>query len=192
MNRFRTNLTPILYDNSTYPTTAHSQLDKHLIPNPSAHRGMKRLESPTILRLRVEDKFTLVVPHIGKNSNDIPNRQRSDIMDRFKQILTLGITSSNTNERDQQYLDILGQRTIRMQSHSYYGFKLKITSYLECSKLKTTGLPKAHINAILDVRTGVGIYVNLIRYESCGTIHLKLMSLPYLEVFSSAIRLRLL
>ena len=45
------------------------------------------------------------------------------------------------------------------------------------------GLPKAQIDAILDACTGVGIYADLIGYGSCGTIHLKLLSLPYLEVF---------
>jgi len=162
MNIICTNLTPIPYDNSTPPTTAYSRLDEHLVPISSAHPGMKRLKLPAILRLRVGDEFTLVVPHIGKNSNDSQNHQRPDIMDRFKQILTLGITSSNANERDQQHLDLLKHRIIRREGRIYYEFNLKITSYPERSKLEATGLPKAQIDPILDACMGAGMYVNVI------------------------------
>ena len=181
-NRIRADLSPIPYNNDT-PINTASRLDERLVPISSAHRGMKRLKSAAILRLRVGDDFTLVVPQFDNKKNDIPNCQRSDIMEILKGILMQGITSSNAIERDQQYSDLLKHRIIRREGRSYYEFNLTIVSYPERNKLETAGLPKAQIDSLLDARTGVGIYANLIGYGSRNTIHLKLLSIPYIEVF---------
>ena len=77
-NRIRADLSPIPYNNDT-PINTASRLDERLVPISSAHRGMKRLKSAAILRLRVGDDFTLVVPQFDNKKNDIPNCQRSDI-----------------------------------------------------------------------------------------------------------------
>lgn len=103
------NPSPISYHNDASPSKDCCQLEQRFVPILSTHCGIKRLELPTILRLRVDDEFMLVVPRVTKNLKDIPNRQWMDVMDRFKRIMMHGIISSDPNECEEQCSDLLGK-----------------------------------------------------------------------------------
>ena len=63
---------------------ATPRLDECLVPLTAANRGMERLRSKDILRLRVGDQLTLVFPPTHPSNDDVTNKQRSDLLSRFK------------------------------------------------------------------------------------------------------------
>ena len=77
----------------------------------------------------------------------------------------------------------LKQRSIVRDGRDHYEFNMTITSYPERHKLEGHGLPKSEINSILHRKEGIGFYGEVRGYGSRGRVHVKLLTLPFIEVY---------
>jgi len=172
-----------LYRNEGALPVAPPGIDQCLLPLTSVNRGMVRILAKDVLRLRVGDKVTPVIPPSDHCKDDIVNKQRSEILSRFKRIL-LPDTPWMTAAEEKQYIDeVMKACTIVREGQGYYEFNLVVTCYPEHHKLEDRGLRKATLDSLLHPSTGVDIYVELRGYGSCGKTNFKLLSIPYFELY---------
>ena len=144
---------------------------------------MARLLSKDVLRPRVGDEVTLVIPPSDHCKDDIVNEQRAEILSRFKRILLLDSPRMTADEGKQHINELMKAHIIVHEGKDYYEFNLVVTSYPERHKLAERGLPNATLDSLLHPSTGVGIYVELRGYGSRGKTILKILSIPYVELY---------
>jgi hypothetical protein len=174
---------PVPYQNIGVANPAPPRVDERLVPLSSAYRGVTRLRMKDILRLRVNDEILIVLPPTRPNKTDLPNLQRLSLLYSFQNVLLLGRPSMSELDRHDFLEAALKQRSIVRDGRDHYEFNMTITSYPERHKLEGHGLPKSEINSILHRKEGIGFYGEVRGYGSRGRVHVKLLTLPFIEVY---------
>jgi hypothetical protein len=170
-------------EDSVIPDQSHF-LDQLLIPVSSNMLPPKRLRISEILRLRVKDEFILFVPPENKNNPAEMCSTREYIIDRMQRMITQTFSKSTTAaEREAYFEEELKAREVEREGRVGHEFHVRILSYPERDQMSVDRLPSHEINFLLNPKTGVGITVQLLGYNTTNACLIKLHNIPFLEFY---------
>ena len=124
------------------------------------NRGMRRERYSSIVRYRVGNDFTLVIPPVRKGDSNEARKEKEAVFKAFRKVILSDRTFFSGDKNNEYWNNILLKREIVRDGRSYYKFNVTLTSYPERSTFDKNDLSRTLIsNAI---KFGVGLNVALV------------------------------
>ena len=154
-----------------------------VVPISSLNRGMKRLQAHDIVKLRIGDEITVLIPPIDRSRKEPkPAREaRETIMSKMKRVFMAECGTMSTKEKDDYWKDELANRKITRDGKYLYEFHVIISSYAERSMLEMIDLPKEYINYYMG-NGNAGLAVKVRGRTRSVPMLLQFNSIPYIEI----------
>ena len=149
----------------------------------SQNQGMHRVKIPSMLRMRVNDVFTLVVPPTDNTQPTAAIPPRLAMLSNFGRIIVSAAPSNlNKSQRDSYVSVEFNKRTFSQEGMNHIEFNVRVASYPERHILAQLNPLPADLNHMLGVGNA-GLYLDLKGYGTGRGVLLRLSDLPYFQVF---------
>jgi hypothetical protein len=147
--------------------------------------GPKRLRIKEIIRLKCNDVCTVFVPSFeNKKDSKFVRDVRAETLSVFRQVVLGELPDKwNNTQCDDYFRDHLRSREMQREGRIGHEFHVCIVNYPERQRMEAGFMTESEKNYLLDRRTGVGLNCQVIGYSTKTLALVKLVNLPYLEVY---------
>lgn len=142
---------------------------------------MKRLESESIVHLRIGDDITIVVRPINPREPIAAKKARQSTLNLFKRLIRDECGNVSAAKKDKFWTDELKRCEIILEGKCYHEFNVTVVSYAKRAQLLTPNLPANYIDYYMGAG-GAGLSVHLDGYATSNSMLLKFNMIPFLEV----------
>ena len=168
------------YNDACHLVTPTNDDACRLVPISTTNHGFKRLNYQQIVRLCIEDEFSLVVPPNDPKQSKTANMARKATLAKIRNIILFDAPPNlDANEKEKYWSSELSNRKMMRDGKDCYEFHVKVENYAERERLEHK-LPEAYVKTL--IRIGAGINVQIHGTSGRKTVLLKFIRLPYLEV----------
>ena len=153
----------------------------HVVPQSSVNRGMRRERYSNIVRYRVGDDFSVVIPPMRKGYSREARKEKAAAFKAFRKVILGDRTSISAAKNDDYWKDHLLKREVLRDGRIYYEFHVTLTSYPERKTFDDYDLSRTLVsNAI---KFGVGLNVKLVDCQKPKKVLMKFKYLPYIQIY---------
>ena len=147
--------------------------------------GPKRLRIKEIIRLKCKDVCTVFVPSFeNKKDSKFVRDVRAEMLSVFRQVVLSELPDKWINTQCNDYFrDHLRSREMQREGRIGHQFHVCVVNYPEQQRMEAGFMTESEKNYLLDCRTDVGLNCQLIGYSTKTLALVKLVNLPYLEVY---------